>query len=112
MRNRIVTVWACLLLLVLVAAGLSAAPPAKGVCPVCKVVEGKAEPEPVKATSVYQGETYGFCSKKCKSAFDEDPVAYLPPVLPRPAPAFTVQTLDGKEVAGRGSTGGRYATGS
>jgi len=107
MRNRIVTVWPCLLLLVLAAAGLSAAPPAKGVCPVCKVVEGEAEPEPVKATSVYQGETYGFCSEKCKKAFDEDPVAYLPPVLPRPAPAFTVQTLDGKEVAFRALAEGK-----
>ena len=71
------------------------------------MVEGKAEPKPVKATSVYQGETYGFCSKKCKRTFDEDPVAYLPPVLPRPAPAFTVQTLDGKEVAFRALAEGK-----
>jgi thiol-disulfide isomerase/thioredoxin len=111
MRQRIVTVWACLLLLVLAASGLSAAaPPAPqktGVCPVCKVHEGEASPEPVKATSVYKGETYGFCSEKCKTTFEEDPEAYIPPVLPRPAPAFTVQTLEGKEVPFRTLAAGK-----
>jgi hypothetical protein len=53
----------------------------------------------VKATSTYKGQTYGFCSEKCKKTFDEYPEAYVPPVLPRPVPAFTVKTLDGKEVS-------------
>lgn len=69
------------------------------ICSVCRVHEGEAHPEPVRATSVYEGKTYGFCSEKCKTTFDEYPEAYLPPVLPRPVPAFTVKTLDGKEVA-------------
>lgn len=50
------------------------------------------------ATSVYKGQTYGFCSEKCKTTFDEYPEAYIPPVLPRPVPAFTVKTLAGQEV--------------
>jgi thiol-disulfide isomerase/thioredoxin len=73
--------------------------PKEGLCPVCRVHEGEADPEPIKATSVYKGQTYGFCSEKCKTAFDSYPEAYLPPVLPRPVPAFTVKTLDGKEVS-------------
>ena len=52
----------------------------------------------MKATSVYKGQTYGFCSEKCKTTFEEYPEAYVPPVLPRPVPTFTIQSLDGKEV--------------
>src|SRR5687768_10488423 len=37
--------------------------PKEGLCLVCKVHEGEADPEPVKATSVYKGQTYGFCSE-------------------------------------------------
>ncbi|HVG06971.1 MAG TPA: redoxin domain-containing protein [Thermoanaerobaculia bacterium] len=80
------------------AAEKAADTPKEGLCPVCKVHEGEAKPEPVKASSVYKGQTYGFCSEKCKTAFDSYPEAYIPPVLPRPVPAFTVKTLDGKEV--------------
>lgn len=71
----------------------------KAVCPVCRVHEGEAEPEPVKATSVHAGQSYGFCSEKCKHTFDEYPEAYVPPVLPQPIPDFTVKTLQGEEVS-------------
>ena len=87
----------CLLLSLLSLTGY-ADTPQKALCSVCKVHEGETEPEPVKATSVYKGQTYGFCSEKCKQTFDEYPEAYIPPVLPRPVPAFTVKTFDGKEV--------------
>lgn len=42
--------------------------------PVCgmEVEEAKAA-----ATSVYQGQTYYFCSTGCKAAFDRDPEKYL-----------------------------------
>ena len=30
-------------------------------------------------TSEYQGETYYFCSLGCKTAFETEPAAYLPP---------------------------------
>jgi thiol-disulfide isomerase/thioredoxin len=85
-------------LVLLAVSGYAAAAPQKAICPVCKVHEGETEPEPVEASSIYKGKTYGFCSEKCKKVFDEYPEAYLPPVLPRPVPAFTVKTFDGKEV--------------
>ena len=96
MKTRAILLLSCLLLTL--AAVASAAAPKTAVCSVCRVHEGESEPEAVKATSVYKGETYGFCSEKCKTTFDEYPEAYLPPVLPRPVPAFTVKTMAGKEV--------------
>jgi thiol-disulfide isomerase/thioredoxin len=104
MKQRTAILLSCLLLILLAAAavdpiaGHAADAPKKALCPVCKVHEGEADPEPVKATSVYKGQTYGFCSEQCKKTFDEYPEAYIPPVLPRPVPAFTVKSLDGKEV--------------
>jgi len=95
------------LLLALLAVTGSADAPKKGLCPVCTVHEGESEPEPVKATSVYKGQTYGFCSEKCKTTFDEYPEAYIPPVLPRPVPAFTVKTLDGQEVSFKSFASGK-----
>jgi thiol-disulfide isomerase/thioredoxin len=69
--------------------------PATAICVVCQVKEGSTEPEPVKASRTHQGKTYGFCSEKCAKEFDADPAAYLPPELPRPAPAFAVRDFDG-----------------
>ncbi len=42
--------------------------------PVCgmEVEEAKAA-----ATSVYEGQTYYFCSPGCKAAFDKDPQKYV-----------------------------------
>jgi thiol-disulfide isomerase/thioredoxin len=97
MRQRTATL--LILLLGLFAAAVQGDAAKEAVCPVCRVHEGEAEPEPVKATSAYEGTTYGFCSEKCKHTFDEYPEAYVPPVLPRPVPAFTVKTLDGREVS-------------
>ena len=94
MRQRAVA-FLCLLLAL---AAHAAETPKTALCPVCRVHEGEAEPEPVKATSSYKGETYGFCSEKCKTTFDEYPEAYIPPVLPRAVPAFSVKTFEGKEV--------------
>jgi peroxiredoxin/YHS domain-containing protein len=65
-------------------------------CLVCAVKEGATEPEPVQASRTYQGKTYGFCSETCAKEFEADPAAYLPPALPRPAPAFSVVDLDGR----------------
>lgn len=97
MRTRLALLLALALVALLHAGHAAAAKTA--LCPVCKVHEGEAAPEPVKATSVYEGKTYGFCSEKCKQTFDEYPLAYLPPVLPRPVPAFTMKTFDGQEVS-------------
>ena len=69
--------------------------PAKALCSVCALKGGETELEKVKAHSEYDGKAYYFCSKNCKIEFDSDPVAYLPPVFPRPAPAFVVEMLEG-----------------
>ncbi len=73
--------------------------PQEAVCAVCRVHEGTTAPEKVVAFSEYQGATHYFCSKKCKETFDSDPEAYLPPVLPRPAPNFTLLNLAGEKVS-------------
>ena len=72
-----------------------AARPEEAVCPVCKAVSGKAEPQKVAAQRDYAGETYYFCSQKCKATFEAVPAAYAPPALPRPAPRFEATRLDG-----------------
>lgn len=75
-----------------------AAASAKAACLVCQVTKGEAEEEPVKAVRSYQGREYGFCSDKCARAFEADPVAYLPPVLPREAPTFTLKDFSGNAI--------------
>ena len=69
--------------------------PAKALCSVCALKGGETELEKVKAHSEHNGKAYYFCSKNCKIEFDSDPVAYLPPVFPRPAPACVVEMLEG-----------------
>ena len=69
--------------------------PDKALCSVCALKGGETELEKVKAHSEYEGKAYYFCSENCKKEFDADPVAYLPPVFPRPAPAFVIETLEG-----------------
>ena len=91
------------LLLVLAAAPVlprvASATPDEAVCLVCKVMEGKAEEEAVKAVRTHEGQEYAFCSEKCAKAFDADPAAYLPPRFPRPAPAFSLKDLAGKPMS-------------
>jgi len=69
--------------------------PAKALCGVCALKGGETELEKVRAHSQHQGKAYYFCSEECKVEFDADPVAYLPPVFPRPAPAFVIEMLEG-----------------
>ncbi len=68
---------------------------ARAVCQVCRVMEGSREAEKVEARRSHDGVEYPFCSEKCAKEFDADPEAFLPPVLPRLAPALTAVTLDG-----------------
>ncbi len=46
----------------------------KSIDPVCgmEVEHGEAA-----GTSTYDGSTYYFCSKSCKTEFDQDPIKYL-----------------------------------
>lgn len=72
--------------------------PDKALCPVC-ATHGEGELEKVKAEAEHDGKAYYFCSEGCKKEFIADTAAYLPPVFPRPAPSFVVETLDGSDVA-------------
>ena len=77
----------------------AAAAPAMAHCLVCKVKHGEAEEEPVKAVRTHGGKEYGFCSEKCAQEFDADPAAYVPPTLPRLAPAFILKDLGGRTLS-------------
>jgi YHS domain-containing protein len=70
--------------------------PAKALCPVC-AVHGETDLEKVKAKTIYEGKPYYFCSDHCKEQFDVDPLSYIPQALPRPAPTFVVEALDGSD---------------
>ncbi|MDA0709256.1 MAG: redoxin domain-containing protein [bacterium] len=72
--------------------------PDKAVCSVCALKGGESEAEKVRAQSVYEGISYYFCADGCKKEFDSDPTAFMPSTLPRPAPAFVVETLKGEDV--------------
>lgn len=69
----------------------------EALCVVCQVKEGATAAEVVKAVRTYDGREYAFCSEKCAEEFDTDPAAYAPPAFPRPAPAFALRDLDGRE---------------
>ncbi len=70
--------------------------PAKAECAVCSANgEAHGEEKPAGAVS-YKGKTYYFCSKKEVAAFTQDPEAFLPPTLPRPAPAFDLKSVNGQ----------------
>jgi peroxiredoxin len=88
-----------MLMVMILAAGLVGTPRAalaeKALCLVCKVTEGATRPEPVKATRTYEGARYGFCSERCAKEFDADPIAFLPPQLPRPSPEMSLSDLQG-----------------
>lgn len=71
----------------------------KAICAVCAVRENEPEAEKVAGMTEHDGKVYYFCSGDCKKEFDADPAGYLPPVLPRPAPAFVAVTLEGKDIS-------------
>ncbi|MDH7561901.1 MAG: heavy metal translocating P-type ATPase [Caldisericota bacterium] len=50
--------------------------------PVCKMVIEEADAE---GTSIFEGATYYFCSKRCKERFDENPRAFLEKDLTPPS---------------------------
>jgi len=78
--------------------GAESAATEHGRCLVCEVLHGEAEDDPVRAKRTHAGREYGFCSENCAKRFAEDPLAYLPPTFPRPAPAFALVTLDARPV--------------
>jgi peroxiredoxin len=46
----------------------------------------------------YKGKSFYFCSVKEVATFKKDPESFLPPVLPRPSPAFSLKNLAGETV--------------
>src|SRR5688572_11718521 len=65
--------------------------PKKAVCAICT---GEGE-EAVNAGIRYKGKNFYFCEVKEIELFRADPDAYVAPVLPRPAGALPLTTLDG-----------------
>ena len=70
--------------------------PRSSVCAVCMANGESHGEERPQAGLRYKGTTYYFCSKKEVETFKKDPDAFLPPVLPRPMPAFDLTDVDGK----------------
>lgn len=91
--------FAVAVLAAILAIGIGWAPRAafaeKALCIVCKVKEGATKLEKVEAVRTHGGVRYGFCSEKCAKEFDADPVAFLPPTFPRPAPELSLSDLGG-----------------
>lgn len=86
-----------LLAILLLALTLAAAED-QAVCAVCGPREGSGF-EPVKARATYQGKNYAFCSLACKVEFLKNPSAFLVTDEGKPAPAFTLEALNGKNVS-------------
>lgn len=85
-----------LIALVLIAVPLAAED--RAVCAVCGPREG-AGFEPVKATAMYKGKQYFFCSLECKVEFLKNPDAFLVTDAGKPAPPFRLSTFDGRAVS-------------
>ncbi|MCH8293246.1 YHS domain-containing protein [Candidatus Poribacteria bacterium] len=69
--------------------------------PACAVCTANGNPMKVRNLdlwSKHNGKTYYFCNEDCKAKFNQNPEAYMPPVLPRTLPKFVLEDLKGKEV--------------
>ncbi|HEY0157958.1 MAG TPA: redoxin domain-containing protein [Thermoanaerobaculia bacterium] len=86
------------ILLLLFVAFAAVAAEDQAICAVCGPREG-AGFEPVKAHATHKGKSYAFCSLKCKVEFLKNPDEFLVTDEGKPAPAFTLQTFDGKNVS-------------
>jgi thiol-disulfide isomerase/thioredoxin len=69
--------------------------PAKAPCVVCSANGEEHGEEKPAAGMMYKGKAYYFCNKKEVAQFAQDPESFLPPALPRPAPAASLKTLSG-----------------
>ena len=73
--------------------------PKKAVCVTCSLNgEGHEEEKPAGGL-MYKGKAYYFCNIAEVATFKADPEAYMPVILPRPAPESLGKMLDGTEVA-------------
>jgi peroxiredoxin len=73
--------------------------PKKAACVVCAANgEGHGEEKPAAGVR-YKGKSYFFCNVKEVATFKQDPEAFMPPILPRPAPKTLGVKLDGASAA-------------
>ncbi|MFY7951601.1 MAG: redoxin domain-containing protein [Armatimonadaceae bacterium] len=72
--------------------------PKKAVCVVCAGMGETHGEERPAGGMLYKGQRYFFCAANEAKEFAKDPEGYLPPVLPRPAPALDTTDLSGKKV--------------
>jgi peroxiredoxin len=73
--------------------------PKSASCVVC-TQNGETHGEEKPAGGVmYKGKAYYFCNTREVAEFKKDPEAWMPPLLPRPAPALNVTSLDGKTLS-------------
>src|SRR5947209_10385019 len=64
-------------------------------CVVCESSGSAHGEEKPAAGGRYKGKEYYFCNTGEVATFKKDPEAFMPPVLPRSAPALDVKNLDG-----------------
>jgi len=81
--------------------------PEQAICRVCELRGSAHGAEEVAASREYEGTSYHFCSEECAKAFDGFPSGYAAHPVPRPAPALSVRTTDGEEIA-LGESGGDF----
>ncbi|HEX7708682.1 MAG TPA: redoxin family protein [Thermoanaerobaculia bacterium] len=93
------TVRSCLIVFLLLSCLVaSASAQDRAICAVCGPREG-AGLEPVKATAIYKGEHYYFCSNRCKVEFLKEPDAFLVSDEGTQAPPFRLKAFDGTSVS-------------
>lgn len=68
--------------------------PKAALCTVCEARGLEYGLEKPVAGVRYKGKQYYFCNLKEVADFKKNPESFMPPVLPRPAPKFTVKNLD------------------
>jgi peroxiredoxin/YHS domain-containing protein len=69
--------------------------PKTSACVICSAHGERDETEKAVAGVRYKGKAYYFCNKGEVAQFKADPEAYMPPVLPRPAPEKFGVKLEG-----------------
>ena len=67
------------------------------VCTVCATNGNPMTVDNLDLWSMCQGKRHYFCNEGCKVKFDAAPEGFMPPVLPRPLPEFTLEDLKGTE---------------
>lgn len=65
-------------------------------CSVCKAKGNPMGMEKPAAGVTYKGQPYYFCNSKEVAEFKKDPEAFVPPVIPREMPNFSLADMDGK----------------